>query len=427
MGILSSMYTGISGMQAQGEALAIYGDNISNANTTGFKTSRPEFQDVIAKSLKGLLGGNQIGRGTRLSAVNPIFSQGSIVQTESSTDLSITGDGFFVMKGQDGQSFTRNGSFHFDKDGKLINSDNYRVQGFQADANGKITSKMGDLSVDRTVIDAKKSSEVKMFMNLDLRADKALQFDPNRPDQTNHFATGVTVYDTAGTAHVITMYFNKTDDGVWQWHAMAKGEEVNGGKPNTQVEQANGTLTFDTDGKLLSQQMGKNSFQFNKGAQPDQQIHFDFGMDKKSGGDGTAVTMFGTASETYKSTQDGYTAGTLSGLTFNDDGSLAAVYSNGQNVTLAQVALAKFENPEGMFKMGQNRYRESRLSGAPTIGAPTQGGRGSIAAKTIEGSTTDIASEFINLMNAQRNFQADTKVISVSDEMMQDVLNLKRN
>src|SRR6185312_4216836 len=129
-------------------------------------------------------------------------------------------------------------------------------------------------------------------------------------------------------------------------------------------------------------------------------IHFDFGQDKKNGGEGTAVTMFGTASEAYKTTQDGFTAGTLSGLTFNDDGSLAAVYSNGQNMTLAQVALAKFENPEGLFKMGQNRYRESRLSGSPTIGAPGQGGRGTISAKTIESSTTDMANEFINLMNS---------------------------
>src|ERR1700758_3514509 len=118
MGILSSMYTGISGLSAQGEALSIYGDNIANASTIGFKVSRPEFQDVIAKSLKGLLGGNQIGRGTRLAAVNPVFSQGSIVQTESPTDLAITGDGFFVINGIDGQSFTRNGAFHFDKDGK---------------------------------------------------------------------------------------------------------------------------------------------------------------------------------------------------------------------------------------------------------------------------------------------------------------------
>jgi flagellar hook protein FlgE len=427
MGILSSMYTGISGMQGQGEALSIYGDNIANAGTTGFKTSRPEFQDVIAKSLKGLLGGNQIGRGTRLAAVNPIFTQGSITQTESSTDLAITGDGFFTMKGPEGQTFSRNGAFHFDKDGKLINADGLRVQGFAADENGKITSKMGDISIDRSVIDAKKTNDVNMFMNLDLRSDKLMQFDPARPDQTSQFATGVTVYDSAGTAHVTTMYFNKIEDGTWQWRAMAKGEEVNGGKKGQLMEQATGKLVFDTDGKLKSQSVDKSSFQFNKGALPDQSIKFNFGPDKATGGEGTQVTQFGTNSEAYKTTQDGYTAGTLAGMTFNDDGTLAAIYSNGQNVNLAQVALGKFENPEGLFKMGKNLYRESRLSGAPVIGAPSAGGRGAISAKTLESSTTDMASEFINLMNSQRNFQANTKVISVSDEMMQDVLNLKRS
>lgn len=426
MGILSSMYTGITGMQGQGEALAIYGDNIANANTTGFKTSRPEFQDVIAKSLKGLLGGNQIGRGTRLANVNPIFSQGSLTQTESPTDLAITGDGFFSLSGMDGQTFTRNGSFHFDKDGKLVNSDGYKVQGFLADDLGKVTSKMGDISVDRTVIDAKKTTKVDLFMNLDLRADKLKEFDPSRPEQTAHFATGATVYDTAGTAHTVTVYFNKSDDQTWTWRAMAKGEEVVGGKKDEMVEQAVGKLTFDTDGRLLEQTTDKSSFQFAKGALPDQKIEFNFGEDKKHGGSGLAVTQYGTNSEAYKTLQDGYTAGTLAGMTFNDDGMLTAIYSNGQNVNIAQLAMAKFENPEGLFKMGQNRYRESRLSGQPTIGAPRSGGRGQVTSKTIESSTTDIATEFINLMNAQRNFQANSKIISVSDEMMQEVLNLKR-
>jgi flagellar hook protein FlgE len=426
MGILSSLYTGITGLQGQGEALSIYGDNIANANTVGFKTSRPEFQDVVAKSLKGALGGNQIGRGTRLAAVNPIFSQGSIVQTESATDLAITGDGFFVVNGPDGQSFTRNGAFHFDKDGKLINADNFRVQGFQADDKGKVTSKMGDISVDRTVVDAKKTSDVKMFMNLDLRADKAMQFNPEKPDQTSHFATGVTVYDTAGTAHVVTVYFNKEDDGKWRWHAMAKGEEIIGGQKDKMYEQATGTLTFNTEGRLQEQTTDKSSFQFNKGALPDQNIHFDFGEDVKNGGQGLQVTQYGTNSEAYKTTQDGYTAGTLAGLTFNDDGMLAAVYTNGQNINVAQIALGKFENPEGLFKMGQNRYRESRLSGQATIGAPQAGGRGRVSSKTIESSTTDIANEFINLMTSQRNFQANSKVISTADEMMQEILNIKR-
>lgn len=427
MGILSSMYTGITGMAGQGEALAIYGDNIANANTNGFKVSRPEFQDVIAKSLKGVDGGNQIGRGIRLSAVSPVYSQGSVVQTDSPTDLAITGDGFFVIDGVEGRSYTRNGQFRFDKAGHLINTDDYKVQGFQADENGKITSKMGAIGIDRTVVDAKKTSKLDLFMNLDLRAAKEVQFDPSKPEQTSHFATGATVYDTAGAAHTITLFFNKTDDQTWTWRAMAKGDEIVGAKPGELVEQAKGTLTFDTDGRLKKQSVDKSSFQFNKGALPDQQIQFNFGQDKETGGSGLQVTQYGTNSEAYKTVQDGFTAGTLAGLNINDNGILSAIYSNGESVNLAQLALGKFENPEGLFKLGQNRFRESRQSGQATIGAPQSGGRGRISAKTLESSTTDIASEFINLMNAQRSFQANSRVISVADDMLREVMNLKRN
>jgi flagellar hook protein FlgE len=427
MGILSSLYTGVSGLNGQGEALQIFGDNIANASTNGFKVSRPEFQDVIAKSLKGLLGGNQIGRGVRLAGVNPVFSQGSILQTESATDLAITGDGFFVMSGADGQSFTRNGSFHFDKEGKLVNSDGNRVMGFLADDKGKMLPKLSEISIDRSVIDARKTADVKLFMNLDLRADKRLQFDAKNPDQTSHFGTGVTVYDTAGTPHTCTVYFNRTDDGVWTWRAMVKGEETTSGKKDEMVECAKGKLYFDTDGRLKDQEIDKSSFNFNKGALPDQFIRFNFGDDKAHGGAGLQITQYGTNSETYKTIQDGFTAGSLAGMTFSDDGTLAAVYSNGENVNLAQVALAKFENPEQLFKLGQNRFRESRNSGQATIGAPQSGGRGRITSKTLEASTTDIANEFINLMQAQRNFQANSKVISTSDEMLQEIMNLKRN
>lgn len=427
MGILSSMYTGITGMQGLGEALSIYGDNIANANTTGFKTSRPEFQDVIAKSLKGVLGGNQIGRGTRLAAVNPIFSQGSIVQTDSATDLAITGDGFFVLEGADGRSFSRNGALHFDKDGALINVDGNRVMGFQADADGKITSKLGPIAAGRTVVDAKRTKEVGLYMNLDLRADPGKKFDPAQPEKTSHFATGATVYDSAGTAHVITLYFNKVADGEWEYRAMAKGEEVVGGKKGEMVEQASGRLRFSTDGRLQEHDVSKSTFNFNKGALPDQEIRFNFGETVAEGGDGLQLTQYGSNSEAYKTIQDGYTTGTLAGLSFSDDGMLVAAYTNGANINLAQIALAKFENPEGMFKMGQNRFRESRLSGQATIGQPGSGGRGTISSKTIESSTTDIANEFINLMQAQRNFQANSKVISVADDMMQEVINLKRN
>lgn len=427
MGILSSLYTGVTGLQGQGEALSIFGDNIANASTIGFKVSRPEFQDVVAKSLKGALGGNQIGRGVKLAAVNPVFTQGSILQTESATDLAIVGDGMFVLEGIDGQSFSRNGAFHFNKDGQLINADGWKVVGFQADENGIITSKMGPISIDRTVIDSKRSTNVKLFANLDQRADKLQVFNPERPEQTAHFATGVTVYDSTGSPHVVTVYFNKVEEGRWQWRAMAKGEEINGGEPGKMIEQATGSLTFDVDGRLLESATDSSSFNFAKGAIPDQRIEFDFGQPKSLGGTGLNVTQYGTKSEAYKTQQDGYTAGTLTGLTFSDDGILSAVFSNGQNINIAQIALGRFENPEGLYKMGQNRFRESRLSGQPTIGAPNAGNRGSISSKTIESSTTDIANEFINLMTSQRNFQANSRVISVADDMMQEVLNIKRS
>jgi flagellar hook protein FlgE len=138
MSVLSSLYTGVSGLQAQGEALGVVSDNIANANTTGFKASRAEFQDIVAKSLKGVLGGNQIGRGTHIGAVNPIMTQGNIDSTEKATDLAISGDGYFVLRGAEGTSFTRDGSLHFDREGFLVSNDNQRVQGYQSDGKGRV-------------------------------------------------------------------------------------------------------------------------------------------------------------------------------------------------------------------------------------------------------------------------------------------------
>jgi flagellar hook protein FlgE len=427
MGILSSMYTGISGMRGSGEALSVYGDNIANANTSGFKTSRPEFQDLVAASLKNPLGGNQVGRGTRLSSVTPLMAQGAIVSSDSPTDLAISGDGMFVLMGREGQAYSRSGSFHFDREGKLINNDGYRVQGFKADENGKVTSKLTDITVDRTIVDARPTRKVDMFINLDIRSDKSAEFNPLKPEATSQFSTGMTVFDSAGTPRTVSMFLNKTGDGEWTWRVMAKGEDLIDGKPGTMVEQAKGKLLFDVDGRLNEVITDSNKFTFNKGALKEQEIEFNFGPTKNSGGSGTQCTQYGTISEVYRTVQDGFSAGTLSGMTFNDDGTLTGVFSNGQTIALAQVAVGKFENPEGLFKMGQNLYRESRNSGAATLGAPETGGRGKVTSKALESSTTDIANEFINLMSAQHNFQANSRVIRVADDLMQEVLNLKRS
>jgi flagellar hook protein FlgE len=428
MGVLSSLYTGVSGVQANGEALGVISDNIANSNTIGFKTSRAEFQDVIAKSLKGILGGNQIGRGTKLAAVSGIFSQGAVTQTDKSTDLALSGDGFFVVDGPEGRAFTRNGSFNFNKDGELVNSDGMKVKGFSADENGKITSTINPIKLDRNVIDAKRTEKVDMSMNLDIRDEvKQLGFDPLKPNDTSNYSTGVTVYDSAGNAHALTVYFNKTADNTWTWNAMAKGEEIVGGQKGQGVVGASGTIQFTVDGKLQSQTTASNAFNFNKGALPNQKIDFNFGDDILQGGTGLkGSTQYGSASDIYKTSQDGYTAGTIGGLSFNDDGILSAFYTNGTTRNIAQVAVAKFENNEGLFKAGNNLFKESRNAGAPNIGAPGAGGRGKVFSKSVEASTTDIASEFVNLIQMQRAFQANSRTLSTSDELMQEVLNIKR-
>ncbi|MBS1958657.1 MAG: flagellar hook protein FlgE [Bdellovibrionales bacterium] len=426
MGILSSMYTGFTGIQGQGEALAVYGDNISNAATTGFKVARPEFKDAVAKSLNGMGSSMATGRGTKLGNVRTVFSQGTLTQTESPTDLAITGNGFFALDGVEGRSYTRDGSFHFDKEGKLVNSTGEKVLGFQADESGKITSKMGALSIDRAIIDARGTKNVQLFANLDSRADASIKFDPKNPDKTSHFATGVTVHDTNGAAHAVTVYFNKVDGQNWEWKAMAKGEEIEGGKPGELIQQASGKLTFNEEGKLAEQSIDSSEWNFNKGSKQGQKIDFSFGKDIKAGGDGLQVTQYGANAEAYKTIQDGYSSGSIGSLKFDDNGCLVAMYTNGEQVTVGQVALAKFESPEDLMKTGGNKYKETRTSGQPTIGSPLSGGRGQISSKSLEASATDIANEFINLMQSQRNFQANSKVISVGDELLGEVINLKR-
>ncbi|MGE4234022.1 MAG: flagellar hook protein FlgE [Bacteriovoracia bacterium] len=426
MGILSSLYTGVSALTANGEALSIYGDNLANANTTGFKISRPEFQDVISKSLKGILGGNQIGRGTRLSHINPVFSQGSVTQTERPTDLAITGDGFFVMDGAEGRVFSRNGVFNFDKYGQLVNLDNNVAQGFAADEDGKITNLLKPIKLEKPVIDAKRTRRVDLSMNLDIRAEKTPEFDIENPDKTSQYSNAVTVYDSAGNAHLVTLYFEKQGDNTWVYHATIKGEEAQGGKKGQIHEAASGELKFSTDGRLQEHKISKNEFNFSKGALPGQKIIFDFGKTIEDGGDGLQTTQYGTLSDIYRHTQDGYTAGTVAGLSFNDEGILAAVYTNGEVVNLAQVAIAKFESNEALFKAGKNLFKESKNSGQAFIGKPGEGGRGRIVPKSIEASTTDLASEFINLMTTQRSFQANARAVTTADELMSEVLNIHR-
>lgn len=427
MGILSSLFTGVSGLSAQGEALGVVSDNIANANTTGFKASRAEFQDIISKNLKGINGGNQIGRGVKIGAVNPILIQGNVDATEKVTDLAISGDGYFKVKGSDGESYTRDGSFHFDREGYLVTNDNQRVQGFQSDEKGMIINKTGDIKFPRALIPAKGTTELKLDLNLDSRVDPTKKFDANDPYQTSHYSTGVEVYDSQGNKHLVTYFFNKTADRKWEYRGLVDGKEVTGGEAGKMSQVCKGELEFTVDGKLQRQELTESEFNFAGGALQNQQIKIRFGDAIDEGGKGIdGSKQYGRQSDLISWHQDGASAGTITGLSFNDEGVLTAVYSNGQSADLAQIALAKFENPEAMFKVGNNRLKESRDSGTASLGAPGNAGRGKMFAKSLERSTVDLASEFVNLIQNQRSFQANAKTITTTDELLNEIIQLKR-
>lgn len=205
MGLLSSFNIGISGLNAAGSSMSVVGDNIANAGTFGFKGSRAEFQDMMAKSLKGIDGGDQIGSGTKLAHVKQLYTQGDIARTESITDLALSGNGFFALDTPSGRGFTRDGSFNFDKEGFLVSGDGYKVLGYEANDEGKVTEKLSNIKLGNTTIPAEATTEVEINMNLDSRA-KVTQFDPKNPEETSNFNTSFAVYDNVGTqigrAHV---------------------------------------------------------------------------------------------------------------------------------------------------------------------------------------------------------------------------------
>ena len=423
MGILSSMYTGVSGLKAMGEGLGVVADNIANSNTTGFKASRAEFHDIMARDLKGIDGGNQLGRGVKLGAVNPVLLQGNLDNTDRGTDLAISGDGYFQVKGPEGVGYTRDGSFLFDRNGNLTTNGGAKIQGYMADEKGKIETRVGDIKYPKALVNASGTKSVNLELNLDSRViENAKKFDSKDPYKTSDYATAVEIYDSQGNKHMMSLFFNKGPERTWTYHGLVDGKDVEGSDASKGelAKVTEGKVQFTEDGKLQSQEVSSQNFNFKNGAKQDQQIAI------AKGGKGEGTKQYGKDSDVMKWNQDGYSAGTVTSLSFNDEGVLTAAYSNGQVLDLAQVLLAKFENPEALFKQGGNIFKQSRNSGEPSLGAARMAGRGSIMAKSLERSTVDIASEFVAMITNQRAFQANAKTVSTSDELLSEVIQMKR-
>jgi flagellar hook protein FlgE len=433
MSLLTSLYTGATGLDSSTAELSVVGDNIANANTVGFKASRADFADALAQNLIGDTpsGGGQMGLGTKLQVVQRILTQGSLSNTGVATDLAIDGTGFFVVKGNhsgsDGTYYTRAGQFTIDKNGYLVNQEGLRVQGYTATATGALPgTTLGDLDIGKASSAPLATAGITVKANL--QADAAVPaatFDPLNAAATSNFSTSISVYDSLGAAHQVDIYFTKTGAGTWDYHALTDGAGVAGGEPGTPNEIATGTLTFDSQGRLQST-TSSGTFNPANAVNP-QPLTFNFGDPLATAGTGLAgVTQFTAPSATSFLSQDGYSSGQLSRVSVDAKGEVVGAFSNGQSRVLGEIALASFKAPDQLSRVGGNLFTEMPASGPPTVGAPGTADRGAVVSGALEQSNVDLAGEFVRMIAAQRQFQANSKTLTTADSLLQELMNLKR-
>lgn len=476
-----SFNIGLSGIRAASSDLNITGNNIANASTVGFKSSRAEFADVYAASILGT-GSNAQGSGVVLNNVAQIFTQGNINYTENSLDLAINGNGFFVTSNNGALSYTRAGYFGTDREGFIVNNNGERLQGYGVNAvTGRIIEGVPtDLRVDTRAANPNATTQVSSTLNLNsssvrpvgaqnaydgfyqdaydmayqaslaaaadptdpaaiaaaeaegeaaramVNEDDALaaaeqaalsQFDPT-DSSTYNSSTSVNVYDSQGNAHVMTKYFVKTASNSWDMHVLIDGKAValNGGTDPGPVR-----LDFSRSGQLETQQpiTISNWQPLDANGQP-------------AGAEEQDLTLNLTGSSQYASSfgvtsvvQDGYTTGELAGLEIDDQGMLIARYTNGQTRTQGQLVLATFANQQGLKPLGDTAWAQSSASGEPVIGVPGSGTQGLVQSGALEQSNVDLSEMLINLIVAQRNYQANAKTIQTEDAVTQTIINLR--
>lgn len=430
--MLTSLFTAISGMNANGTTLSVISDNIANMNTVGFKKSVVSFGDILSQTLSGVSGTYQIGRGVIVEKVRPIFNSGQLESTTNVLDLAIDGDGFFIVEDNGAKVYTRAGQFSINKEGKIINSNGAILQGFLADESGNITGAVGDLSISSSQLKASQTTQVKINLNLD--ANEKIQTSPftldangdgilNDPQNYNN-STTLAAYDSQGGQHNVTLYFVKSAANIWDVHYVYEDPS----NPGQLVDSGVQTLTFNTDGSLNSDSSSTAiSFNFGANVVSPQNILFNYGTGTSEGGTGSdGTTQFAGNFSIGNITQNGFSAGDLLNIGIDSTGNINGIYSNGQTKVLGRIALVKFNNPSGLEKLGRNLFAQSPTSGLPIIASPETSGVGRVVSNALELSNVDLAEEFVKMITAQRGFQANSRVIATTDELMQELVNLKR-
>lgn len=429
MSILDAMYAGVSGLSAESDALNVIGNNLANTNTVGFKESRAVFENVLGAAV-GAEGA--IGAGVRMATAQQIFAEGSLQNTGNPTDVALSGDGFFVVSGDvagvNGQFYTRAGQTSLNANGTLVNPDGLSFQGYAAEPTGGFSTSLGGITVNTAALSPKTTATLTVTANLNSSdVPPAAPWDPQNPSTTSNFSTSMQVYDSLGNAHTASVYFQNTGTGTWTYHVLANGSEVSGGTAGQNSEIATGNLAFNTNGSLQSNTVtGGGTVSFN-GATTNQPLTFNFGNPVASGGTGLdGITQFGSKDEISAQSQDGYASGALSSLAIDNSGVVSGIYTNGQTIAIAQLAIAKFQSNGGLGQAGQNCWTSTPDSGEAAIGAAGTGGRAAVVSGSLESSNVDIATQFTDMIAHQRGFQASSKTITTADQMLQDIISMKQ-
>jgi len=421
--MFTSFSTALSALNATSTAIDVVGNNLANLNTPGFKTSEVCFKDMVTQSLGAGLGETQVGFGVGLPLTVREFTQGAIQTTGGVLDGAIQGDGFFVAQNSAGnQVFTRAGNFAVDKTGNLLTGTGEAVQGWMINpATGKVDTSGGIGNIVVPVGSLNPPTPTSQF-TVDLNLNSAAA-----ADATSSFSTPITVYDGLGTSHVLTIDFQKTGANQWSYQVTMPGDEISGGTAGTAfpVSGASGTLTFDGSGQLTDPAAG-SPIAFSLTGLTDGAADLNLSWDPYTSAGASRITQFAQSSAQSASWQDGSEAGQLNSVGLADGGQIVAKYSNGAQVVVAQLAMASIRNPQSLIAIGNNEYGLSALTAAPVIGTPGTGGRGDVAGGSIEASTVDMAQQFTNLIQYQRDYEANAHVVTTADQLSQDTINLIR-
>ena len=404
-----SFQQALSGLNAASRSLDVIGHNIANAGTTGMKGSRAEFAEIYASSA-GAIGGTNTGLGVQVDAVAQQFTQGALTVTGNSLDVAINGGGFFQIKAADGSNaYTRAGNFKLDKDGNVVTNSGAQLMGYPTDADGvRQGVEVKPLKLPTgTPIPAKQTTKMNATVTLDARAVVASTATPPTPIST--YGTSFTAFDPQGLEIPVGLNFVKTANNTWEVYTSVNGSDPAASTPFT--------LNFKADGSLDTATSTVPQLTLASPNDPAQTFTVDLDLSKM-----TQVNSRFTVSDL---SQDGYTAGQLTGIRIEDSGIISASYSNGQTLAAGQIVLANFRNPQGLVPTGSGNWIETPGSGQPLRGSPGEGTLGQLRSGALEESNIDLTAELVNMMTTQRAYQANAQTIKTQDQIMSTLVNLR--